>query len=722
MSETVESLLNSKKQGELFEKLYSSVSDIRGFTQDTALELMLSNEQVQGITSSLRAVGKQISASSQEIINTIKAVRESGLSAVVDDGYKEIATAIRAIPSSNESGVMDAGYTDLSKDELSGYTKSLVPVVERMHEIIEGGNALMLPEMKASSGYLSKLADPTWVLRVMDRELSDEVKKLSDMLYANRDDSSESMATDMEVIRLSNEDMVYYMREQSRFLESIYGELKKPEPTQMPEKPNKPKDDGDGVFGGLFDDMLGLFGLSGLIGRLKGFFGKMAKRWTNTLKGVGTFLDNVLAKVFSVIGRISKFFKLDKALNLIAKPFKYIGSLLKKIPVVGKLFEFLGKGVARLFPFVKGGLKFAKAIPVIGWAITALTSILDFGAGIKDAAKIVGKKKGDLNLLDKINAGLSGLISGLTFGLVSPKTIYKFIKMFEDALSTGFTGLWNMLPGAMQEKLKSFWSFLFDKDKGLLGAIPSLIEGILDQMAGGHYMKAVWNTLLLIPKAIASVVPRMFNFVIDKASEMLSNLLKSADEMGLTKLLKPIIDGITAPIKAIFEMLGNLIPASVTSVMKKASGVFGGAVDSIMKWADPESEKRNAKSYDYQSSVDSIKKLMDSGNTKDAGEEYKKLLVAYNKDKSIKQDPVLAADLNKEIQRAYGIVSQRSNVVPDAGKTIQLSKNRMDQKQPPPNVTVNPVVVPIPQPQKQSVSRRKEGSMDKGLAFTNYGG
>jgi len=118
-----------------------------------------------------------------------------------------------------------------------------------------------------------------------------------------------------------------------------------------------------------------------------------------------------------------------------------ISKLLGKIPGIGK---FLGggatvaaeaaggatKAVGAGSKLLGGGAKLlgglSKFAGPIGLAITAGMAAKDAYSGYKNADQITGKKPGEKSsTLEKVGAGAAGALSGITFGLVKPETMYK---------------------------------------------------------------------------------------------------------------------------------------------------------------------------------------------------------------------------------------------------------------------------------------------------------
>lgn len=725
--ETIESVLNQQKKSGYADKMLSLVTDVRGFTQDGTLEQMVLNETLQGMSQTLKRIESQISKSTESIISQMKKYQEneSEIKSVTpevlepEEQYDYFSKGMTTVIEDTAITVSDDSIKLLTEST----TKALVPVVSNLPEVFKKATAELVEYQQETVGALDRFKDTSFMIRVHDELMYDQVKGLSDMIRINQNDSDESVAKDMEIVRLSGEDTVYYLREQSRFLESILGKLNEKPKTPPNEKPKDKPEKKEGLFDGLGDWLLGISGLSQVIDKfkqMKNFFKKILGR-------LGGFIDDVI-----------KFLRLDKLFSKVGGLIKTLASgawkFLKKIPILGKAFEGIERIALKFGPKlmkplaklgakfgIKAGLNFAKALPVVGQLIAGVMAVLDFKDGLKDADKIVGKKKELLTLGDKINAGLSSVISGLSFGLIYPKTIYKYLKMIEDAISNGLSTVFNMLPSAMQDTLKKVWEFLFNADKGIFGALPKLLNGVMDQLAGGNYWEAFKSLMMAPIKLALSAFSRLFTNYKDSIMSAFESVKNSVTSTQIYQnYIGPAVDKIVDVVMSMISSMLNVLPDGLKnkfkSVTGKVSDVASSAMNSFKSFIGEGPKDK------YDSSVDSIKKLMASGEKGKANEEYKKLLASYAKDSEVQQNAELKGYANNKLQEAYRTVSESPAVVPEAKKNIQATKARATAKQEAPAITVNPVVVPVQQPQKPTTVRRTEGSMDKGLAFANYVG
>ena len=120
--------------------------------------------------------------------------------------------------------------------------------------------------------------------------------------------------------------------------------------------------------------------------------------------------------------------------------------------------KLAAKGAAKVAAkaAMKGGAKLAmragagalKAIPGLGIAATVGMAAFDAYDGWKNAGEITGKADKDLTTRDKAEAATASALSGLTFGLVSSKTMYKGV----NAVTSGVGKAWNWLTGSRKDK------------------------------------------------------------------------------------------------------------------------------------------------------------------------------------------------------------------------------------------------------------------------------
>lgn len=201
-------------------------------------------------------------------------------------------------------------------------------------------------------------------------------------------------------------------------------------------------------------------GISRIFGGIGKFFGKLMP---NCLKNLGVIFKNMFGKLGNMISNaaqgLGKGIKsLGKGLTSLVKGggnaskvvakgaggggakilTKGAGALLKGGGgrVLGGSTKLLAKGAARL------GAGALKAIPGVGLIATAGMAAFDAINGWKNAAEISGKRAEDVTTADKVKAAGASALSGLTFGLVSSKTMYKGISAVTGGVSKVAKGLW----------------------------------------------------------------------------------------------------------------------------------------------------------------------------------------------------------------------------------------------------------------------------------------
>jgi len=211
---------------------------------------------------------------------------------------------------------------------------------------------------------------------------------------------------------------------------------------------------------------LGLPGFSSFLGGLKGIGGKA----TAILKKVVSALigkDSFILKIFNKIGGVFK------------GPLSRIGKFLKPVTnIFSGITKFFGGLSSSLGPVAKAAGRFGKAIPGIGLAITVIMGAFDAVQGFLNASDLTGKSEEMLTLTDKLLAGFSGFISGLTFGLVDAETIFStffagnFLEKLKGAFTTAKESFVNFM-STIPEKLMSI-------AKGFIGTIIDLIKGVVN--------------------------------------------------------------------------------------------------------------------------------------------------------------------------------------------------------------------------------------------------
>ena len=175
-------------------------------------------------------------------------------------------------------------------------------------------------------------------------------------------------------------------------------------------------------------------------------------------KWVGKSIWSMIKKPFVAVGEFvakklnpMNLFKGEGFIARITKPiFEHIGGL------VGRIFGSGGflKGAAKL------GLGFLKRLPGISFLFGAWDAV----SGFNNASEITGQK--NPSFFHKIGAGVASVVSGLTFGIVEPKTIYSLFSTAADWISEKLSGFgkWFMNTGPMKT-VKEFFGYTDEKDQ-----------------------------------------------------------------------------------------------------------------------------------------------------------------------------------------------------------------------------------------------------------------
>lgn len=139
---------------------------------------------------------------------------------------------------------------------------------------------------------------------------------------------------------------------------------------------------------------------------------------------------------------------------------------------------------------LKGG---ARVLGKIALPLAAIISIFDFAEGFSNAAEIAGLKPGEVaDLTTKFQAGVSSVLSGLTFGLVESKDIFEGIDegmdflfgkdgvlvLSNESIDAIITGVGGSVDFVMN-KLKGGMDFLFGEE----GILPKVGRALVDILA-----------------------------------------------------------------------------------------------------------------------------------------------------------------------------------------------------------------------------------------------
>lgn len=689
-STSVTSVLNESKVKTSSQLLLNYTKDIREFTQEAALEAMVSNEQLGSMTKSIKSLTVTL---------------EKGFS-----GFSKafVSTFNSMLPMIREREMEERGYRDVT------------PQDNKQLALTHSGSMLNAANRKADSEEIEE-TQFNYIMKGFAEDTRDYVGEIA-----------------------------FYMRTVLRDLE--YFKSHSGERNVTPERPDtkKPKKDSSSGGDGLFDWLFDILGISGEIAAAKGFFSKIKGRFKNTLVNIGKHMDTIfgfVSRTFSrvfggiskIVGTVTKKMGIDKLVNTLIDRAAGVGSRLgkniggvftavtskftKAFPRLSGILTKIGGGIGGFLSKITGfaggamskiggkalakmsGMTFAKAVPVIGQVIMAFQAIADASSALQDSVKITGKAKEFQTLGDKVNVGISGIISGFTFGLVSTKTAYKWVTMAETAIGGALKAVFNMFPAPFRKVMTNLWDSLFDEKTGVFGGVISMFEGILDKLGNGQYLSALWDALMFVPKGIFNVLQRTFDKLTDFVSGKGSGLAES-----------------------LWDMMASMFVAikdwAVNGIKEFAKNPKQSLLSLWEKMTDVDSSKREAAVETVSQKTQQINDLIRSGDKKGAAAAYADLqsFSAANDMAGDSRFQERTADQMKQVQASIktGVVQDSSSL--NTEQAMEDSKSRLDaQTKKMGDVNVTPIVsMPPQQQEKPKIIRRTEGTMDSGLAFANY--
>jgi hypothetical protein len=227
----------------------------------------------------------------------------------------------------------------------------------------------------------------------------------------------------------------------------------------------------------------------------------------------------------------------------------------------------------------------ASALGKIAVPLLIAKGLFDFGKGFLDAAEISGIAEENLTFMNKVQAGVSSVISGLTFGLIESKDVFSGIEsikegavqLFDDVIGF-FDDMFSPDKGGLRKAVKNIASKVFDwnpimwiLDEGaeLLGFEPDVVSKKIKEMASMAFesiispMEALWEAGKAIfdetdersfwdkawdvAKGIFNIHP--LSMIFDFATDMLG-----MDEGAVTDKIKNIAESIFD-----FDPVGKLL-------------------------------------------------------------------------------------------------------------------------------------------------------------------
>lgn len=276
----------------------------------------------------------------------------------------------------------------------------------------------------------------------------------------------------------------------------------------------------------------------------------------------GGFLSELFGNAFgAIIGSLIP--KVLGALN----PAKLVGAVM---PAIKGLFGGLGKL-----------LKVSKAIPVIGTAIAAITAIFDFFDGFSNAASILGKA--DVNLWDKISAGIGAIFGGIVgifdsiagllgfntdFGTTVKTAVAKALAKIPELLMGAFNlvkdGFTSLMP-KVGEAISSVGQWISDTLGEWAKGIPDIL---LSMIPGGHLIKKAIEAMTgggEKPKQEAESKPQTAKVEVDPAKARFP-VVEKAKRQEVDAMDRAIEDKKKVVAPQVIAPTSNKVDASSTNV------------------------------------------------------------------------------------------------------------------------------------------------------------
>lgn len=312
------------------------------------------------------------------------------------------------------------------------------------------------------------------------------------------------------------------------------------------------------------------------------YFGALKNTVIEIVKSSWQKITEKIASVFSGLWKpISNFVaKMGKSklLKWIVEPikglmshfsgvFKFISTFTEKLfsPVM-KFFKVLGKG----------GIK---AVPFIGQIITVVMTLWDFfeGFGDDEASETIGKAKDLLTFWDKFKSGISSVLSGLTFGLISSKTIYEnVIKPMSSSISKLTDSLMSMIPDWLKNFGSAFLDFFsLSGEKSIVTKVKKGFSSLWESIKNG--VSYAFSSMKTIANSLWSMLPNTLKDIASKVADYLTMGLSTLDWSKISDF-SSFTSQIVDRVKGFFASLVNLIPENVRKLI---SGAVTSAVGKV---------------------------------------------------------------------------------------------------------------------------------------------
>jgi hypothetical protein len=229
------------------------------------------------------------------------------------------------------------------------------------------------------------------------------------------------------------------------------------------------------------------------------------------------------------------------------------------------------------------GGKIFGLVKKIGPWLVAISAAFDFFQGFTNAAEIVGKKAEDLDMFDKVTAGLANVISGLTFGLVEAKDVYKFFsENMKEAFSTAIGYVMEILTLGFvsRDDAKNIAGEMYDS---YIGSLRNYVNDFIGNF--GKRAKELWESLKdvlgSLPSAINETLMWFKDLVVDIFSiRSFKDAVDIIDKIsdGFMSLFSP--DGFLGKIFDFITKLLDFVTGGLSGVAVKGIGQLGDLINS----------------------------------------------------------------------------------------------------------------------------------------------
>lgn len=444
----------------------------------------------QNFAKDLQLVGKQLGNSQRFIDENIRTIR------AMVKGNKELTDALKG---ASDSKVQDVIQSILEgRDVTRKQTQEMVATMKNVSGFLEQIKNLDLDQLNLSRKNLQRSQEIVSTLR----DETDETK--TEAALRNLEDSTEQQ-------NLTNKRLQDFLSKATGKGKQTLGDLLSSGDVQGF------RSRGRTLRQGLFGAILGATGLGGLddIFNLSGAASNLVGRGLGAA-GAGA---RVLGRGGAGLAR--------GALGV------GTGALGLGARGLGAGASFGLKGLAGLAGKFAGFAKFAGPL---GLAIAAGKGIFDFGEGFVNAAEIAGLGEGEeASLTQKIQAGISNALSGLTFGLIDTEQIYKGIDIAKEFLVERLKGLKDAFLNLDFFGFVKEWMSLITG--GLSDRVISLVQGFLENnpiaQAAMEKLDEITEYLSGLPDTFLEPIRNVFGDITKIVGEAFNSFVGSVKEKVL---------------------------------------------------------------------------------------------------------------------------------------------------------------------------------------------